>query len=247
MAIKSAAVGVTTNNYLSPYIELTPAMLSGAVAGSGTRVNSVGSAWAVSGNNVQATATVQVSTDGLGEGYCWAVEADVLIAALGTTADNLRNGVHSIVVAIRQKSDPGAGCNFGVALARSSDDTGAVATLTGGGGGFRAATGDSTTIVPMAFDSSQESVGSSFKDMEDVAAIARIEGFGGYWSAVSTLQVSGQNFTERAQMNASGFASASDDIWLVMWLGGATAETVSADADIWFALAAGSNYNTVPS
>jgi len=244
MAIKTSGGGV--GGMVSSYIELTPAMLSGAVAGSGTRVNSVGSAWAVSGNNVQATASVQVSTDGLSEGYCWAVEADVLIAALGTTAANLLNGVHSVNVAIRQQSDPGAGCNAGVAFARSSDDSGGVGTLTGGGGGFRAATGDSTTITPMAFDSSQESSGAGFSDIETSAAVVRLEGYGGYWQATASMQVSGQTYLERGIKNASGFASVSDQIWLVMWLGGATAETVSADMDIWFALTAGPNFGNVP-
>lgn len=234
-------IQVSSASASTAWIPLTEAMLADGVKGTGSRLTTVDTAWSISGNNVKAVATVTVSTDGIPEGYTWAAPAAVLFSALGVTQEEMIRGEKSLLISMHQKTAAGSGANFGVAIGTSSDESGDVDTLAGGGGGFRNnSTND--TIAAMGFDTTQENAGSQYSDRATTRAVTLLTCFGGYWAASASTKLEGEATLKQRRENYSGFVSSSDPSWLIIFLGGATAQQVSADVDIWFAVVDGPNF-----
>ena len=229
------------------WVPLSSTHLAGGVKDSGSRITSVDTAWAISGSRASASVTPQLGTDGIPEGYTWAVSAAALFSDLGITESQVRNGEKSIIVGIRQRTDPGAGANIGVAFGASSGETGAASTLTGGGGGIQSrSSGTTTEFRTMAFDTTQEATGIGYYDIADAAAVVQLTVFEGYWKAWASARLDAEADLTNPKDNTSGFASRTAPVWLILWVGGTVATSVTFDADISFAATSGPNFAAVP-
>lgn len=217
------------------------AWLAGGVKGAGSRVNSVTTPYSLAGNRFTCVVDFMSGADGIPEGYTWAAPVGAMLADLGITYAQLVSGEKSILVATRC-GPMDESVNVGLAMGASSDGTGDVNTLAGGGAGLQTRVGD--IVRPMAFDSSQETYSVDGGDRAITAGVGRIDLLGTYWSATASAIVSGE--TKRSTANVSGFANPARDPYVIVWCGGNDGGEVDVDFAIWVAAVDGVAFDPVP-
>ena len=198
----------------------------------------VNTAWAGSGNNFTTNVTV-VTDDGFREGYSWRTPITPLLALLDTTEAKLLSGEDVLVAFIRAKIDPTDNVIGGLALTSGE----AIASMDGGGGGYRGSTDGANLVTPCAFVAGSDfgSNGGATSTFGNSGFLVELPVVGLYAlpTSIQTLDVEvdeERQFSRPTSVSTPFSPSPPVALHLTLFAGGNGSVTGGIDMDVWFAV-----------